>query len=669
MSIDGSAVLKSLKSDSLDDLIRESLQNSLDAAKKGSKCIKVSFDLIEERNHDFISLFRNQESIKLESLKNKTSQTLVISDFGTVGLEGNLNNNRSRISKLCTQFQKATQNESSGGSWGVGKSIYFHMGIGLVGFYSKTDADEKLIFVFIENNNERVRYTINSEGISWWTTANNEKEVCLTKSIDHIEFILSTLKIKRFDEKETGTKIIIPFFSTGRSYLTNKSKFSWENSIENKINYLVQKWYCTRLVKLSSKLKLNVDVNSKSVDFYEFLGFKAIAALRKKLDSIDKSKKSFFKLEKDFYLDDIYDWNEALDFTFENVSVYIPINAPKFGGILGTLVLARFKESFVDENVNNPSSRINFQITNNENDNDNRVFISTSRGSGIIVNYLTDLVDRSVSKSLLNNNEYLLGHFQLNEGFKLKIQNDNPKPNDLLIEKYIRSCENERHTEWNDRISSYKEYKEHKICSHIFSLIKKNINAFNIYNEEQDQSVSSSVGSGLRTFLGAKLLPQGLGRNTSSIPSGKNQKKKKPRKVNRVNDKIEFLDIKYKSNSISQTVSINRDSKNRFIFKAKVRPSDKGAKLIDIKKWNKDFNDEAETLEFPVIIKDLKVKKLIRVIKSKEISISDFSDIIIEQSSVSEYSLLIKNEAKFKIELEVIFSVKNPNYVFELNVE
>ena len=152
MSQTGSS-LKTLYQDKhtpiLDLLVRESVQNSLDAGNSTSnhaesqKYVEVSF-----LTGDFCPVALNNILEGSTNALNKrfpqdNARYLAVRDKYTVGLTGPLRINDVKdyqygnLLKLVYDICKPQEGAGAGGSWGIGKTIYFRVGIGLVIYYSR----------------------------------------------------------------------------------------------------------------------------------------------------------------------------------------------------------------------------------------------------------------------------------------------------------------------------------------------------------------------------------------------------------------------------------------------------------------------------------------------------------------------------------------------------
>lgn len=126
----------------LDLFVRESLQNSLDAANANEEEVPVLFDTGSFSNERLASHFSGIDLLK--KFGKKEYKFLTVQDYKTKGLSGPAchadvkGNQYGNFQKLVYQIQKPQENTGAGGSHGLGKTIYFRLGlIGLVIFYTR----------------------------------------------------------------------------------------------------------------------------------------------------------------------------------------------------------------------------------------------------------------------------------------------------------------------------------------------------------------------------------------------------------------------------------------------------------------------------------------------------------------------------------------------------
>lgn len=168
MSERGSSLLRLIQNNDmplLDLLVREAVQNSLDASKPGKGYTGVDFNVIDFNPQ---ALSKELEGIT-ENLNTKFSdevyQLIEVRDTNTSGLTGPIHhedvkdNQFGNLLKLIYEISMPQQQEGAGGSWGLGKTVYFRIGIGLVIYYSQIenedgDYESRMAACLVEDEND-----------------------------------------------------------------------------------------------------------------------------------------------------------------------------------------------------------------------------------------------------------------------------------------------------------------------------------------------------------------------------------------------------------------------------------------------------------------------------------------------------------------------------------
>lgn len=146
MTESGSSLLRLIQNQDiplLDLLVRESIQNALDAAAHLDGPVSVEMAVGEFSSTELNKHFEKIESGLNKRFRIKKCKYIAVRDLNTVGLTGPVrytevkNNQFGHLLKLVYEICKPQSNEGAGGSWGLGKTIYFRLGIGLVVYYSR----------------------------------------------------------------------------------------------------------------------------------------------------------------------------------------------------------------------------------------------------------------------------------------------------------------------------------------------------------------------------------------------------------------------------------------------------------------------------------------------------------------------------------------------------
>ena len=290
----GKAALKALQNEhtfNLDLLVRESIQNSSDAATDSAQVVKVYYNTGSFQNDDLSGYFDTITSKLDEKYGGKTCSYLEIRDLNTVGLTGETvkskctNDTKSNFMRLIFDMGKGQDQLNAGGNWGYGKTVYYRVGNGLVIYYSRIEKDEgyesRLMLTLIENEEKPDallrKEANNSAGRAWWGEKDKKTNDFYPITDEPIiNDFLAVFGIKPFGETETGTSIIIPYIDTELLMDEAKSglkvydsdtlqRCTFVNSISNYLKYAVQKWYAPvinnfKLKKYGRKF-LNVYVN------------------------------------------------------------------------------------------------------------------------------------------------------------------------------------------------------------------------------------------------------------------------------------------------------------------------------------------------------------------------------------------------------------------------
>ncbi|MBR4217575.1 MAG: hypothetical protein IKR71_00830, partial [Bacteroidales bacterium] len=235
---------------------------------------------------------------------------LAIRDSMCTGLTGDPRSRDSNIHKLLYGFLngKDSTHAADGGSYGVGKTVFLHFGIGFVCYYSRTEKGQRLsLFYCYNNDGERVfSEKFMPFQLAWWGRhEKGDNEAAYPVEDDtFIKKFLEVFQVAPYANGETGTMIIVPFFNL-RMASGETTKFTpWLSSIDDYLRFSVLKWYVPRF---------RGDLKAKaSDDGGEFLGYPGGRYLRcmfpdrKPLslissDSVSVAERKIFGLIRDLY--------------------------------------------------------------------------------------------------------------------------------------------------------------------------------------------------------------------------------------------------------------------------------------------------------------------------------------------------------------------------------
>ena len=292
----GSSALQVLQNEHtfiLDLLIRESIQNSSDAAIDGVPVYYVFYNMGTFDNQRLSFYFDKDTENKLNNRYSSKCSYLEIRDKNTVGLTGETvlskrdNSTKSNFIRLIFDMGKGQDKANAGGNWGYGKTVYYRLGNGIVIYYSRVKNDDgkfesRLMLTIVENEEKEdaiLRKQENtSAGRAWWGDKIGG-DFCPITDEPIIEEFLNVFGIKPFEEEETGTSIIIPYVDEHALMEEAKTGFKVDeallerctflNSVPAYLKYAIQKWYAPIInnfgLRKFEKKFLNAFVNDELV--------------------------------------------------------------------------------------------------------------------------------------------------------------------------------------------------------------------------------------------------------------------------------------------------------------------------------------------------------------------------------------------------------------------
>lgn len=496
----------------IDLLVRESIQNSLDAKDDSCRARFVNVDYTVG-DFDRDALDRELEGVSLSERPQWGSRFLAVRDSNTVGLTGDIKNKKSNLYKLVYGIMKAQQASGAGGSWGIGKTVYFRVGVGLVIYYSRVkDGDgfsELLAAAMVEDETspDAILPEVDGEknGVAWWGDMIPGKEsVKETRDVPTIRRVLDAFGIKPYDGTTTGTVIIIPFINEPALLASNRSVEDdsvsapyWTHDVTEFIKISVQKWYCARLGNQKYRFgkRLNVSINGKPMDPGRMDPFfKLCQALY---------NKASLKIAGDPDADEVR-FNDV-DIICQDIS----INKQLESGVAGYVAYAKVTNTqlgiCVPTYFPTPYQYIHSVM---DDDTYGKPVIMYCRKPGMIVSHETDSKWTSgIPKT--GDGEFIIGFFVLNSEDKLL----DTGGKDLSLEEYVRKSELADHTSWSD-------YDIGNRTPNLITRIKSNVarkvaSSFDKPSNDQDKTTDT----GLSSLLGKLLLPpEGFGKKASTDP-------------------------------------------------------------------------------------------------------------------------------------------------------
>ena len=557
MSQSGKSLLSLIQNNSmetLDLLVRESIQNSLDAKDESKDNVKIDFfyNNFESKGlNDELEGISDALNIKYN---NESTEYIAIRDTNTVGLTGVLhadevqNNEYGNLLKLVYEISKAQDSEGAGGSWGLGKTVYFRVGIGLVLYYSRIKLEtgkyeSRLVACFVEDETSKdsmiPKYlNRNKRGIAWWGKKTEEnKTIPITDESEIKKIIENFTGLPIFEEQETGTMIIIPYIDKERllPIINSENEMSlrlpWDNKIDEYLKLAIQKWYIPRLnnedYKYGKWLEAKINgVKLSHKNIYPYFSILQSLYNRASLGEEYKTKNKY----KDFieyYNDNISEEDKVITYT-QKITKNKILDERLVGNVSFLKANKKLLHMLSPNNSHSPYEYLNMQESESD-----KAIVTFTRQPGMLVSYETEGL---WTKTILNSNkdEYLIGIFVLNSKNKFK-------ESEKTLEEYIRKSEKADHTSWEDYNVNNKDLK---IISKIKDdTAKKIAQAFTEEEDISDRKLNTNIGNEFAKIL---LPPQGFGRK-----SGGNKAKGGVTKNNKkVSSNILLDTIKYYSNGM-----------------------------------------------------------------------------------------------------------------------
>ncbi|WP_303965612.1 hypothetical protein [Sporosarcina ureae] len=498
MSHDGGKILQSLQNNYLpliDIVVRESIQNSLDASIKGAHSAIVDFKIDKFNSEKLAPVFQEIDQ-KLVEMYPGYQDFLAISDRNTYGLTGNYTSedmkvlDNSNFHKLVFGIGKNQSQEGAGGSWGYGKTSYFRLGVGVVIYYTRIEEEgqyaERLIASIIEDPAKGERLLENNErGIAWWGELSTESDrIYPITDPEKIKEILQIFGLENYKKTETGTTIIIPYLNKDEKEEVDQDalKSPWEDRYEDAIAMAVQRWYFPRIWneqyrEVFDSTFLECKVNNTVI--HQALEFEPV-----------------FKIYQELYTSALL--GKA---TGTNINIQ-PIN-------LGRNALKNSKEevgflafrevSYEEMDMmppNNKRSGLEYLGVKDKNIIESSMpkVMAYCRKPGMVIEYNINGTWANGNLAL-KENHILLAFFVPNSNALLT---DNfQKAGYKNLESYLRSIETSDHANWEDdvNITIVKRIKE-----------RTNQAITNAYQDDKDAEYTSAT-SGLSRKFGAMLLP------------------------------------------------------------------------------------------------------------------------------------------------------------------
>lgn len=531
----GSVTLSSLQNDSVPDtdlLVREAIQNSSDAAiGLEGKFYRVGF-----QTGTFVPAALNTYLTGIEEYLNarypsSIAEYIEIRDTCTSGLTGAIRkseikkDDHGNFFKLIYDTGKKQTKITAGGNHGLGKSVYYRVGIGIVIFYSRIQKEDKfesrLIITLVEDENKKnadgTDATIlnhvepNSAGKAWWGFREGEDLLPLTDE-EFIVLLLQVFGLTPFKGTETGTAIIIPYINSAnllsqvippeaeiKDDVKDHLKTVWLSSLADYLRLSIQRWYAPKIHNR------------------EISGFPDQKWLSVTVNKVPIQKQSLlpvFDLTQELYntaLAKVYG-KDYTSQTYPQIKC-LPVNIQKyFEGSMtaGYVAVVKISKSELNGDQNLLSPYVYFGHYEADGGLNEPVVMYT-RDLGMVIDYS---VTGPWVKGLTapeNPEEFLFAFYVPNTAKKLKSDLTVPEYAGISFGQYLRDCEQSDHMEWNDLVKMQ-----------IVSRIQKNlINQINTKINKPAAAPVDATASKLSSRLGKNLLPRiGYGKKTGGGSSG-----------------------------------------------------------------------------------------------------------------------------------------------------
>ncbi|WP_276814701.1 hypothetical protein [Faecalibaculum rodentium] len=544
MSQSGSSLLRSIQNNStpiLDLLVRESIQNSLDAAKPDSRSVRVDFEIGEFRPSRLNSFLTGSQKLLNKRFPGSSAQYIAIRDSQTEGLTGKLSSkylqehdDYGNLLKLVYEIGQAQDKRGAGGSWGLGKTVYFRVGIGLVVYYSRIQLgpgnyQSRLAVTLVEDENKESRSIIpytpgkKRRGIAWWGKATTDGETIPLTDDREIETILEVFGIDPYEGTETGTTVIIPYINDRKLLNNNRNEYVdssdqsvnpfWYDSLEEYLVIAIQRWYAARITnRMYDGVTLSPAVTNYVTKFHEEITSRNMAPAFKVIQDLYNT--AYAKMTKQSFMPILQKHGQTVMTEMVSLRNEFVRNLDKTssGVVAFATVSTTYLQMVPPENLYSPC--LYYGLPDNDDDKHEPI-LAYCRKPGMIVEY-TDTGKWVQGIQPMGADSYLIAVFVLNSNQRFKADYGLPEAENTL-EDYIRQTENADHMHWED--ISYHGHSlkiVQKTQKHVASKIAKTCKS----------NVSTPTGATERLLskeLGKFLLPpEGFG----TAPTRKTQPKK-----------------------------------------------------------------------------------------------------------------------------------------------
>ena len=669
MSMSGSSVLSSIQNNSMstiDLMIRESLQNSLDAGIDNIgiyRSVDVNYTIGKFTK---TNLTNELEGISVD-FKNKIKETecsfISIEDKNTVGLNGKIKYSDAKekygnFRKLVYEIAKPQTKEDAGGSWGYGKTVYFRVGIGLVVFYTRFKENgeyiERLACTYIEDETKynSLLHNIkrNDRGIAWFGDEQNGSPYPI-ENHDYISNFLKIFDLRCYAGRETGTKIIIPFIN--KKELLNDINYKkeywnnncfWKDNFEETLENSILQWYAPRInnknyKEMFDKPFLKVYINNQKIKFNddENYFFKVISELYN------------LALLNNYNISYNPDINHILDYDVKTVK-YSKLKGQNSGSIAFCKIPIKSFEL-------NPYTYIGIE---NNTSNGNRPIIGFCRKPGMIVDYQ---ISNKWADKIPNTpeDEILIGIFVLNSNAIFKDY--------FKLELYIRKSEMADHNAWDDVYIEEKNYGKvvATICKNTKKIIQDSLKENELNKPRRIIGISQKLGKLFLPTIGYGSTPQtGIKpkpKERSTITRSRNGSTLKTGNVININNTLSSID--FELNLLNHNASIDISILG----------------IGNLNTWNNLMNKDntIQKKAFPINIKQIQISTIsinkganeLRIpVDIKDNYLYDELEITLKGDEINNSSIVFKNHENNKILIEgkITLETQDKGFVYSIKL-
>lgn len=653
----------------LDLLARECVQNSLDAgmgvsdAAENKQYVAVDFMTGDFCPSELNAILEGSTQSLNKRFPGLKARYLAVRDTYSAGLTGPLRMDEvqeykyGNLLKLVYDICKPQEGQGAGGSWGIGKSIYFRIGIGLVLYYSRIWDEEKGTFAvrfaacMVEDEHTKDAVIPKdgngcNTGIAWWgNSIGNDMTEPVTDENEINEY-LSNFGIKPYGNRETGTTVIIPYVEEGKLLANNREEEqeqvefepshvipAWLHGIDDYITVAVQRWYFPRLNNSSYKYGryLRLYVNGRMIGKSEML--------------------PVFKIWQNLYNSAVEgrpisegDNERDMDISVENVTVRKYLVDTCSGFVAFSLVGRDLLGMCPPDNFYSPYVYVDVDESVGDT---NKPLLAFCRKPGMVVNY-GEHGGWLNAVPYTEKDKYLLAIFALNSTNSLKDVG-------LDLEEYVRKSELDDHNSWDDH--NLGDGNKPKIVARIKENTAKVLSkSFVVESDDEEEKVDSGWGKMVADLI---LPKEGFGTKSS--------------RKNVIKQGLEFESHKTLSIAMAEDDTMFNGDKMVFTYYVKTRKKTQqfglnmhiGAesKSINPIEWENDGLElpfEIESVQLRVDKLDGQEQKLIWEIDSKESNIVDELLVVKNNKTASQkvYGISVDLNGEHAFLMSVTFTLK-----------